>query len=147
MERGWRDEEWQGWAFVPRLEALAWSQPRGGIAQRCTIPRSFFAIRGMTRPWDTSAAFGGGGSGFAGWQREKRTRMGCGTAPSRAMLELWAAGSSCPAARSTQCCSGPDDGNLRLKKQFCFKTVGAPWNVLSPSGLSICKMLLNRDIM
>lgn len=77
--------------------------------------------------------------------------MGCGTALSRAMLELWAAGSSCPCASSTLCCcSGPDEapeGNLGLEKQFCFKTVCAPWNVLPPSGLSICKMLLNRDII
>lgn len=47
-------------------------------------------------------------------------------------------------------CSGPDNaenGNLRLTKQLCFKTVCAPWKVFSPSGLSICEALLNRDIM
>jgi len=69
-------------------------------------------------------------------------------APLRAMLELWAAGSSCPAASSSQCCWGPgdaEDGSPRLKKLFGFKRVCAPWNVFSP-GLSICEMLLNRDI-
>lgn len=128
-----------------------------GLHREVCNPVVLFAIRGMMwpvwdaclHPWDTHAEFAGDGSGFAGWQREKRTQMGSVTVPSRAMLELWAAGSSCLAASSSQCCSGPDDaedGNLRLKKQFCFKTVCASWNVLSP-GLSICKMLLNRDIM
>lgn len=76
--------------------------------------------------------------------------MGSVTSPSRVRLGLGDAGISCPAASSSQCCTGPhdaEDGNLRLKKQFCFKIVCTPWNVLSPSGLSICKMLLNRDIM
>lgn len=76
--------------------------------------------------------------------------MGSVTSPSRARLGLGDAGSSCPASSSSQSCSGPydaEDGNLRPKKQFCFKIVCSPWNVLSPSGLSICKTLLNRDIM
>lgn len=48
---------------------------------------------------------------------------------------------------SSECCSGAEDGKSRLKKQFSLKTVCAPWNVLSPSGLIVCKMLLKRDIM
>lgn len=46
LDHGCHGEEWQSWAFVPGLEALAWPQPHGVMAQKGSQSCGLFATRG-----------------------------------------------------------------------------------------------------